>query len=135
MSGRRVARIILVIVFICLLFVPVVMRRIAARRERVNNSLDTSTALSRYGFHFEEVAKTAGVNFIHQAPTLDHRLDHIMPQVASMGAAVSVVDFNRDGWADFYVTNSGEGTKNALFRNNKDGSFTDVAADLGVADL
>src|ERR1051325_12077053 len=97
-SGRRAARIILVVVFICLLAVPVVMRRIAARRERVNNSLDTSAALSRYGFHFEEVVKTSGVNFTHQAPTLDHRLDHIMPQVASMGAAVSVVDFNRDGW-------------------------------------
>ena len=81
--------------------VPLVMRRIAARRERVNNSLDTSAALSRYGFHFEEVAKTVGVNFTHQAPTLDHRLDHIMPQVASMGAAVSVVDFNRDGWLIF----------------------------------
>src|ERR1043165_1860873 len=131
----QVRRIILVIVFICLLFVPVVMRRIAARRERVNNSLDTSAALSRYGFHFEEVAKTSGINFTHQAPTLDHRLDHIMPQVASMGAAVSVVDFNRDGSADLYVTNSGEGSKNALYKNNQDGTFTDVAADLGIADL
>ena len=110
MSGRKLARIILSIVFICLLAVPVVMRRIAARRERVNNGIGTSAALSRYGFHFEEVAKTVGVNFTHQAPTLDHRLDHIMPQVASMGAAVSVVDFNRDGWADLYVTNSGEGS-------------------------
>src|SRR3954453_15516233 len=58
-----------------------------------------------------------------------------MPQVASMGAAVSVVDFNRDGWSDLYVTNSGEGSKNALFKNNHDGSFTDVAANLGIADV
>ena len=135
MSGSRVARIILVIVFVCLLAVPLVMRRIAARRERVNNSLGASAALSRYGFHFEEVAKTSGINFTHQAPTLDHRLDHIMPQVASMGAAVSVVDFNRDGWADLYVTNSGEGSKNALFKNNHDGTFTDVAEQLGISDL
>jgi hypothetical protein len=135
MSGRKVARIILVIVFVCLLAMPLLMRRIAARRERVNNSVDASVALSRYGFHLEEVAKTSGINFTHQAPTLDHRLDHIMPEVASMGAAVSVVDFNRDGWPDLYVTNSGEGSKNALFKNNGDGSFTDVAADLGIADL
>ncbi|HEY6216825.1 MAG TPA: CRTAC1 family protein [Pyrinomonadaceae bacterium] len=135
MSGSRVARIILVIVFVCLLAVPLVMRRIAARRERVNNSLGASAALSRYGFHFEEVAKTSGINFTHQAPTLDHRLDHIMPQVASMGAAVSVVDFNRDGWADLYVTNSGEGSKNALFKNDHDGTFTDVAEQLGISDL
>jgi enediyne biosynthesis protein E4 len=135
MSGRKPARIILGVVFICLLAVPVVMRRIAARRERINNSPGASAALSRYGFHLEEVAKRSGINFTHQAPTLDHRLDHIMPQVASMGAAVSVVDFNRDGWSDLYVTNSGEGSKNALFKNNGDGSFTDVAANLGIADL
>src|SRR5678815_4623333 len=90
---------------------------------------------SRYGFYLQEVSQDSKVKFTHQAPTLDHRLDHIMPQVASMGAAVSVVDFNRDGWADLYVTNSGEGSKNALFKNNTDGSFTDVAAALGVADL
>jgi len=28
-----------------------------------------------------------------------------MPQVAAMGAAVAVADFDRDGWQDFYVTN------------------------------
>ena len=135
MSGRKVARIVLVIVFVCLLAVPLVMRRIAARREQTNNGIGASAALSRYGFHLEEVSKTSGINFTHQAPTLDHRLDHIMPQVASMGAAVSVVDFNRDGWSDLYVTNSGEGSKNALFKNNGDGTFTDVAADLGIADV
>src|SRR5258705_4595108 len=43
-------------------------------------------------------------NFVHDAPTLDPRLAHIMPQVASMGAAVSVVDVDRDGLPDLYVT-------------------------------
>src|SRR5215213_8310411 len=135
MRGGKVARIILAIVFVCLLAMPLVMRRIDAQREKLNSSQGASAALSRYGFHFDEVAKTSGVNFIHKAPTLDHRLDHIMPQVASMGAAVSVVDFNRDGWSDLYVTNSGEGSKNALFKNSHDGSFTDVAADLGIANV
>jgi len=133
MSGRKVARIVLVVVFIALLAVPLVMKRFAARREQFSGG--SATALNRYGFRLEEVAKASGVNFTHQAPTLDHRLDHIMPQVASMGAAVSVVDFNRDGWADLYVTNSGEGSKNSLFKNNADGTFTDVAAEMGIADL
>jgi len=133
MSGRKVARIVLVVVFIALLAVPLVMKRFAARREQLSGG--SATALNRYGFRLEEVAKASGVNFTHQAPTLDHRLDHIMPQVASMGAAVSVVDFNRDGWADLYVTNSGEGSKNSLFKNNADGTFTDVAAEMGIADL
>ncbi|HEX8501491.1 MAG TPA: CRTAC1 family protein [Pyrinomonadaceae bacterium] len=92
-------------------------------------------ALGRYGFRLEEVSKAAGVNFTHTAPRLDAKLEHIMPQVASMGAAVSVVDFDRDGWQDLYATNSGEGSRNALYRNNRDGSFSDVADALGVADV
>src|SRR5207237_9407212 len=90
-------------------------------------------ALGRHGFHLEEVSKAAGINFTHTAPTLDAKLEHIMPQVASMGAAVSVVDFDRDGWQDLYATNSGEGSLNALYRNRHDGTVEDVAAALRVA--
>jgi enediyne biosynthesis protein E4 len=135
MSDRKLARVVLVIVFICLLAMPLAMKRIAARRVQKNNAITATVALSRYGFHLQEVSRASGVNFKHQAPVLDHKLDHIMPQVASMGAAVSIVDFNRDGWSDLYVTNSGEGSKNALFKNNHDGTFTDVALDLGIADV
>ena len=135
MSSRKVARIVLAIVFVGLLAVPLVRRYLASRRERADREMGAAAAFNRYGFQFQEVARASGVNFVHHAPTLDHRLDHIMPQVASMGAAVSVVDFNRDGWADLYVTNSGEGTRNALFRNNGDGTFTDVAEQMGIADL
>ena len=52
-----------------------------------------------------------------------------------MGAAVSIVDFDRDGWLDIYVTNSGEGSHNRLYRNLGDGTFQDVAAEMGVADV
>jgi len=48
---------------------------------------------------------------------------------------VSVVDFDRDGWADLYVTNSGEGSMNCLFRNLGNGSFSDVAPQMGVANV
>src|SRR6185436_9405197 len=135
MSGRKLARIVLVVVFVGLISVPLVMKKLAARRAQANATIGEKAALNRYGFHLEEVAKASGVNFVHQAPTLDHQLDHIMPQVASMGAAVSIVDFNRDGWADIYVTNSGEGSKNVLYRNTGDGTFKEVAGDLGIADL
>src|SRR5262249_39264366 len=84
---------------------------------------------------FRESAANAGITFRHTAPTLDDKLRHIMPQVASMGAAVSVVDYDRDGWADIYVTNSGEGSRNALYRNLGDGRFRDVAPELGIADV
>src|SRR5208282_5500763 len=42
-------------------------------------------------------------------------------------------DFNQDGWPDLYVVND-FGRKN-LYRNNRDGTFTDVAVDLGVDDV
>jgi enediyne biosynthesis protein E4 len=96
---------------------------------------DEGGADTRFGFRLVESAKAMGVDFVHQGPTFDSRLAHIMPQVAAMGAAVAVADFDRDGWQDFYVTNSGEGSLNRLYRNRGDGTFTDVAAQMGVADL
>ena len=91
--------------------------------------------LARYGFHLQEVSQQAGVHFVHQAPTLDAKLDGIMPEVASMGASVSIVDFDRDGWPDIYVTNSAIGSQNHLYRNMHDGTFQDVAAQMGLADV
>jgi hypothetical protein len=89
----------------------------------------------RYGFQLEESAARMGIAFTHQGPTFDAKLDHIMPQVASTGAAVAVADFDRDGWQDVYVTNSGEGSLNHLYRNVGDGTFVDVAASVGLADV
>jgi tetratricopeptide (TPR) repeat protein len=42
-------------------------------------------------------------------------------------------DYNRDGWPDLYVVND-FGRKN-LYRNNGDGTFTDVAAQAGAEDI
>ncbi|HZU36310.1 MAG TPA: CRTAC1 family protein [Gemmataceae bacterium] len=97
--------------------------------------LGNEEALNRYGFYLREVSHECGINFTHQAPTLDPKLEHIMPIIASMGASVTVVDFDHDGWPDLYVVNSGEGSKNALYRNQHDGTFKDVAEEMGVADL
>jgi hypothetical protein len=90
---------------------------------------------ARFGFRLQESAKQIGIDFVHQGPTFDARLEHIMPQVASTGAAVAVVDFDRDGWQDIYVTNSGEGSLNELYRNKGDGTFEDVAGGVGLADV
>ena len=42
-------------------------------------------------------------------------------------------DYNHDGWPDLYVVND-FGRKN-LYRNNGDGTFTDIAAQAGVEDI
>jgi enediyne biosynthesis protein E4 len=44
---------------------------------------------------------------------------------------VSTLDYNRDGWPDIYV--ACDSTPSILYRNNKDGTFTDVAVDATVA--
>jgi hypothetical protein len=125
----------LAIVFVALLATPLLIKRLYYSANSSVTSADKQGALTRYGFRLEETAHAAGIDFKHQAPKLDAKLDHIMPQVASMGAAVSITDFDRDGWQDIYVTNSGEGSKNALYRNQSDGTFRDVAGDVGIADV
>jgi hypothetical protein len=110
---------------------------VRALNQRASGALpdDEGTSDLRFGFRLAESAKRRGVDFVHEGPTFDSRLDHIMPQVASMGAAVAVSDFDRDGWQDFYVTNSREGSLNRLYRNQGDGTFADVAPAAGLADV
>ena len=110
----RTSRILLTILFLGLLATPWIIRRLSADKELASTASNGSSALARYGFSFHEAAKASGIDFTHTAPTLDPKLTHIMPQIASMGAAVSIVDFDRDGWQDIYLTNSGEGSRNAL---------------------
>jgi len=128
---KRYARLLLAVVFVGLLATPFLMRHL---RNRAPADADADP-LKQYGFRLTESAKAAGLDFRHEAPTLDPKLAHIMPQVASMGAAVAVVDFDADGYPDLYLTNSKEGSKNRLYRNRGDGTFEDVAQRLGVADL
>src|SRR5438093_723448 len=133
--GGRVARILLAVFFVGLIVTPILLKRFYRPDQDSRQTLDAQAAINRYGFHLEEVGKSCGIDFTHQAPHLDSRLDHIMPQVASMGAAVSVCDFDRDGWYDLYVTNSGEESLNCLYRNLGDGRFKDVANEMGIANV
>ena len=135
MTGNRIARVLLSIFFVGLLITPLVIKRISARRDPNRVGFDSATALARHGFYLQEVSHAAGINFVHQAPALDPKLEPIMPEVASMGASVSIVDFDRDGWPDIYVVNSAIGSKNCLYRNMGDGTFKDVAGELGIADV
>ena len=129
-------RVVLWILFAGMLATPALMRRYGARKAAAHvATMGCDTALARYGFCFTEVAEQAGIHFVHQKPVLDAKLDGIMPEVASMGASVSIVDFDRDGWPDIYVTNSASGSRNHLYRNNHDGTFTDVAEQMGIADV
>ena len=131
-AGRRI---ILAIFFVGLLAAPVLLKQTSAYRGVGLETNAKSSALSRYGFFLEEVAHSANIDFVHHAPVLDARLAHIMPEIASMGASVSIVDYDHDGWPDIYVLDSREGGKNALYHNLRNGTFKDVAAELGIANV
>jgi hypothetical protein len=57
-----------------------------------------------------------------------------------MGPGVAFVDFDNDGWMDIFLVNSGDADffkppkplHNALYKNNRDGTFTDVTERAGV---
>lgn len=134
MKPKRLLRVGIAGFFVALLLVPLAYKRYQQTKAPGASEGDAQ-ALSRYGFYLQESAKASGIHFVHQAPTLDVKLSHIMEQVASMGAAVSIVDFDRDGWQDIYVVNSKEGSHNALYRNLGNGMFRDVASEVGLADL
>src|SRR5687767_823480 len=101
MRKSFIARLLLIVFFAAQLATPFAIRRWQGEGAGTAgvgraDAAAPDAALARHGFRLEEVSKSVGVGFTHTAPRLDPKLEHIMPQVASMGAAVSVVDFDRD---------------------------------------
>lgn len=135
MDQARSLRILLPIALVGLIALAAYLARQTGQPQGGTDTLAQSEAQTRYGFSFREVSKEVGVDFMHQPPTFDAKLDHIMPQMNAMGAAVAVADYDGDGWSDFFVANSGEGSRCALYRNLGDGKFEDVAEGLGLARL
>jgi len=86
---------------------------------------------------FEEVSPaTSKITWTHnnaQSP------DRQLPE--TVGAGCAFLDYDNDGWMDIYLVNSGPSDfftpsaplKNALYRNNHDGTFVDVTDKAGVA--
>lgn len=87
---------------------------------------------------FTEMTKAAGIEgFGHLSgtPAKDYLIE-------STGAGCAFVDYDNDGWLDVYLVNGStlEAIRGlakppgaALYRNNRDGTFTDVTAKAGVA--
>ena len=55
----------------------------------------------------------------------------ILNTPGTYGLGVTVSDFDNDGWPDIYVAN--DSTSSTLYKNNHDGTFTDVAIEAGAA--
>ena len=116
------------VLFIILLAVPFFLARWLARDS-------DGIVAGRYGFHLTDATAEAGIDFMHAKPALDPALDPIMPHLTALGASVSVMDYDNDGWQDLYVTRSRRGTPNAMYRNLGDGGFEETAGEVGLADV
>jgi hypothetical protein len=85
---------------------------------------------------FRDVTKQAGIDFKHNSGAFGKKY---LPE--TMGSGVCVLDYDNDGWQDILFVNSMDwpghkgATKSypALYHNNKDGTFTDVTREAGLA--
>lgn len=80
-----------------------------------------------------EVTAAAGIKFVHNAGKAGKKY---LPE--TVGAGGAFFDFDGDGWQDILLVNSkdwapkGRKSLSALYRNNKNGTFTDVTAGSGL---
>ncbi|HWZ81027.1 MAG TPA: CRTAC1 family protein [Terriglobales bacterium] len=85
-------------------------------------------------FHFSDITARAGITFQHTTSPEKRYL------IESMSGGVLLLDYDGDGWLDIYFTNAPtvemalqrKKAKSALYRNNHDGTFTDVTDKAGV---
>ncbi len=87
--------------------------------------------------HFTDVTSASGVRFRHNSGAFGNKY---LPE--TMGSGVAFLDTDADGWQDLLFVNAktwpgrpgAQRTSSALYRNNRDGTFTDItgASGLGV---
>jgi len=103
-------------------------------RQNANPPKDQSADL---GISFLNVARESGLN----AKTIfggEHKNKYLLE---TTGCGVAFYDYDNDGWLDIFLVNgtrlegfpAGSEPTSHLFRNNRDGSFTDVTLKAGVA--
>src|SRR5580704_2818234 len=82
---------------------------------------------------FADVTAAAGIHFTHNAGRSGKKY---LPETT--GAGCAFFDFDGDGWPDILLVNGkdfnpgGHPTTAALYRNNHDGTFTDVTKGSGL---
>jgi len=93
-------------------------------------------AADSLSYPFSEVpSSVSGITWVHTSGLSPEKY---LPQ--STGAGCAFLDYDNDGWMDIYLVNSGkcdiftptQPLRNALYHNNRDGTFTDVTEKAGV---
>ena len=85
--------------------------------------------------HFADITRAAGIHFVHNSGAFGKKY---LPE--TLGPGVAFIDYNNDGWQDIFIVNGtrwpghpGSVTTPHLYRNNHDGTFTDVTREAGLA--
>jgi hypothetical protein len=87
-------------------------------------------------FHarFTDVAAAAGL----REPAICGPTGHTDYIIESMGCGIAFLDYDNDGWLDIFVLSATRhdgpvpGATNRLYKNNRDGTFTDVTREAGL---
>jgi hypothetical protein len=86
---------------------------------------------------FVNVAQQAGLVI----PNVWGGIDHKRSIIEAKGSGLAFFDFDHDGWLDIYLTNGdrldshwngGKAPTSHLYKNNRDGTFTDVTEKSGL---
>ncbi len=100
--------------------------------------LDTKPAASGETVQFVDVAKEAGLN-VPSVWGSDTNKRYI---IEAKGSGIAFFDYDNDGWLDIYLTNGsrlgekwaeGKAPTSQLYKNNRDGTFTNVTEKSGLA--
>jgi hypothetical protein len=95
--------------------------------------LMAATEPTRSPVRFTDVTAQSGIRFVHHAGKAGKKY---LPE--TMGSGVVVFDADGDGWLDILFINSkdwsskGKPTTAALYRNNRNGTFTDISRGSGL---
>ena len=82
-----------------------------------------------------DIAAQAGFNM----PTIYGPVDHKDYIVEAVGCGCAFIDYDNDGWVDIFLLSGTlrnappAGSTNRLYHNNRDGTFTDITHDAGLA--
>jgi enediyne biosynthesis protein E4 len=98
----------------------------------------SAAAPSTSPVQFVDVAHEAGLNI----PNVWGAADHKRYIIEAKGSGIAFFDYDNDGWLDIYLTNGtrlgekwaeGRAPTSQLFKNNRDGTFTNVTEKSGLA--
>jgi enediyne biosynthesis protein E4 len=115
---------------------PTILQAATARQAAQGKSAPTAAA--KPAVQFVDVAREAGITARNVWGAVDHK-NYI---IEAKGAGLAFFDYDNDGWLDVYLTNgtrlgtewpTGQAPTSHLYKNNRDGTFTDVTEKSGLA--